>query len=220
MKLGKLLLLLLSSFTFAQINTDRPSLSTGTHITPLRTFLLENGINYSHSEKNFSLNVVARTGISSLPKSEISIGTDLSLSGKENSYVLGTKIQIAASEDENKPQFAVYADTNFKNYSFSGLLDQKLNKNMELTLNMGYEKAEALDMFTFISTVNKDLSPSLSVYGEYFSEFSQNTSPSHGLDAGIAYIIQPHAQIDFAAGSYLNHFKDNYFLTFGFSYEL
>lgn len=218
MKLKILLLLILPSFYWAQISTDRPGFGTGTSIVNPGNLQLESGLDYQRSNSVYSSAHLLRLGV--VKDWEIRLETTQNFSDSdESTYGFSTKYKIL-DEDESFLPLTIVGTSDFKfdNYSVFLVSDKSLTKNLSLQGNLGYKKSEKDDILFVVSTFGYSLGNKWSVFAEYFGNYAQSFHPDHNIDFGTAYLASKNLQFDLAFGSHLDNVSENHFVNAGISY--
>lgn len=199
------LLFFISINVFGQISeniiTDRPDQSEGTYVIPSQRFQFENGIVYTQND--FAYEFMLRYGLSK--NNEIRLESDLAYSSKHlltNILVVSVKQQIS----QQKKYFPAVTIVGYMGFDYES---KKINPDLLLALeqdfekfyfvmNIGSKKGFQNGIYTF--QTGFPITSKTTFYSEYFLIFSEKSSPNHGFDTGLLYILKPNLQLDLSAG--------------------
>ncbi len=224
------------------INTDRPDQSDGTYILPQKKFQLETGINFFQSPREFTditQSTLLRYGISKTSEVRLLINEGLikeedvagrsfvlypaALSAKHALFkerkiwpavtVVGyIKLPFGATKKYQLNRFAPTLLLAFQN---------DFTDKLSLGYNLGIARNGTGDINYYLATASFSavLSEKFSLFAEYFSQFNSVGGPSHNMDTGLQFLLNPRLQLDMAAGSSLFDKGATTFETFGVSYR-
>jgi hypothetical protein len=227
---------------------DRPGFATPPDLISQQVFEVEEGIQYESStdgiirNKNIQLSsVLLRYGL--FEKAEIRIQTDYAYNIKDgvihstiygfDPVTIGTKIKVIEQKGV-MPNFSLL----FKlTMPFLGkaefrpdntapsiylLFSNDLSESVNLCYNygMGWDGSSTIPTHFCAVCLGVNLNDEISTFVESYGYLNQTTKPKLYIDAGFAYLITEHLQIDLTAAGYLNSFKDYYLFSTGFAWEI
>ena len=201
------------SFTnnFAQISTDRPDQTEGTHVLKNGNFQIESGWTFNSDEG--SLNNLLRIG--TFKGIELRFSTNL-ISGHEDMTGLfpsldnlefGAKFKILDKKETlTKISFLSHLSVSTKYSDNSGgllnriLVSHELSESFELAYNLGYTKYFEQDngLVVYSLVVAKSFG-NLGAFVEIFGDSYSN------WDLGITYLIKDNLQADISYGQGINN---------------
>lgn len=218
------LLLSINLLAFSQeadlINTDRPDQSEGTYILNKKNFQAEGGINFS--EGSTVNNFMLRYGVAK--NTEIRAETNIYWQSKNplNNFVFSMKQRII--KKENMPNFALVGYLNYDN-----LAAQKVTADVLLAVDYDFTQkwcfvynigsSNGFENAIITSQIGYSITDYIYTFVEYFGVFNPKITPTHNVDTGILYIINPNFQVDIAAGRSLFSENADYFVTLGIAYR-
>ena len=208
-----ILIIFILSFTnnFAQISTDRPDQTEGTHVLKNGNFQIESG--WTFNSDGGSLNNLLRIG--TFKGIELRFSTNL-ISGHEDMTGLfpsldnlefGAKFKILdKKETSTKISFLSHLSLSTKYSDNSGgllnriLVSHELSESFELAYNLGYSKYFEQDngLVVYSLVVAKsfgNLGAFVEIFGESYSSW----------DLGITYLIKDNLQADISYGQGINN---------------
>ena len=223
------------------INTDRPDQSDGTYILPQKNFQAETGINffqYSGLFTDITQSTMLRYGTGK--NSEVRLLINEGFSKEEN--LPGRKFVFFPAAISAK--YALYKERKIwpavtavayiklpiasKKYhlnrfapTFLLAFQNDFTDKIGLGYNFGITRNGTDDINYYLTTASFSaaLSERFSLFIEYFSQFNTGGGPSHNMDTGLQFLINPRLQLDMAAGSSLFDNGGTAFETFGVSYR-
>ena len=223
------------------INTDRPDQSDGTYILPPKNLQLETGINIFQSSGLFTdimQSTMLRYGSGKKSEVRLLINEGFSKEGNlsERKFVfypaaISTKYALY-KERKIWPAVTAVAYIKLpiasKKYqlnrfapSFLLAFQNDFSDKLGLGYNFGITRNGTDDINYYLTTASFSavLSEKFSLFIEYFSQFNTTGGPSHNMDTGLQFLINPRLQLDMAAGSSLFDNGETAFETFGVSYR-
>jgi hypothetical protein len=227
---------------------DRPGFATPPDIITRRVFEVEEGIQYENSTDGIMQNqnillssVLLRYGL--LENAEVRIQTDYAYNIKDgithsevygfNPLTIGTKIKLVEQQgvvpnlsllfNVTMPFFGK-ADFRPENAapSFYLLMSNDITEVINFCYNYGmiWDGSSSIPTHFYAVCLSVNLNDKLSTFIENYGFLNKTTKPEFYLDAGFAYLITNHFQIDLTAAGYLNSFKDYYLFNIGFAWEI
>jgi len=225
---------------------DRPGFATPPDIIHKNVFEIEEGIQYENStdgvirNQNFLFSsVLLRYGLSE--NAEIRIGTDFAYNISDglnhnvvygfNPITIGTKIKLIDQQGV-VPNFSLLFNLTLpfigKNEfrpdnaapSFYLLMANDLSEMVNLCYNYGiiWNGSSSIPTHFYAVCLGVNLTDELSTFIESYGFLTQTTKPDFYLDAGFAYMVTDHLQVDLTAAGHLNSFKNYYLFNIGFAW--
>lgn len=221
-----------------EISVDRPDQTDGVHLVPTGSLQIESGLAAVRSSKvyNYETQLMApalllRYGISEKFEARLFYQSERLIRNPDNTVdssadniTAGTKIRILHNEDSKTGiaflagwTFPVMFDKQSNNYSiFESKISvsHKMNDKTDLGYNIGFVVlGENPLAFIFTLIMGYSTGPRSNIFIETFGEISKAEGRKFSFDAGYSYLIRKNFQIDFAAGTGINH--KMFFLTTG-----
>ena len=227
---------------------DRPGFATPPDLIALNVIEVEEGIQYENStdgimrNQNIQLSsVLLRYGL--FKKAEIRIQTDYAYNIKDGGIhsvisgfdpvSIGTKIKVIEQQGV-MPNFSLLfnltmpylgkAEFRPKNTapSIYLLFSNDLSEKVNLCYNYGliWDGSSTVPTHFYAACLGINLNDELSTFVEGYGYLNQTTNPKLYIDAGFAYLITEHLQIDLTAAGYINSFKDYYLFNIGFAWKI
>ena len=201
------------SFTnnFAQISTDRPDQTEGTHVLKNGNFQIESGWTFNSDEG--SLNNLLRIGTFKgielrFSTNLISVHEDMTgLFPSLDNLEFGAKFKILDKKETlTKISFLSHLSLSTEYSDYSGgllnriLVSHELSESFELAYNLGYSKYFEQDngLLVYSLVVAKsfgNLGAFVEIFGESYSSW----------DLGITYLIKDNLQADISYGQGINN---------------
>jgi hypothetical protein len=227
---------------------DRPGFATPPDIIHKNVFEVEEGIQYENSRdgiirnQNFLFSsVLLRYGL--LENAEIRIETDFAYNITDgvnhtvvygfNPITIGTKVKLLEQQgvvpnfsllfnltlpfigkDEFRPDNAAP--------SFYLLMANDLSEIVNLCYNYGmiWDGSSSDPTHFYAVCLGVNLTDELSTFIEGYGFLNHTAKPEFYIDAGFAYLVTDHLQVDLTTAGHLNSFKDYYLLNIGFAWEM
>jgi Putative MetA-pathway of phenol degradation len=227
---------------------DRPGFATPPDIITRNIFEVEEGIQYENSTDGIMRNqnllfssLLLRYGLAE--NAELRIQTDYAYNKKDsvtssvvyglNPMTIGTKVKLV-EQQKVVPNFSLLFNLTLpfigKNEfrpenvapSFYLLMSNDLSETVNLCYNYGmiWDGSSPIPTHFFAVCLGVNLNNELSTFIESYGFSNQPTKPEFYIDAGLAYLITDHLQIDLTAAGYLNSFKDYYLINIGLAWEI
>jgi hypothetical protein len=228
--------------------SDRPGTGTPPDIVTINDFEVEEGIQYESvtdgimRNQNFLLSsVLFRYGLTE--NSEIRIQSDYAYNKSDsvvssivygfNPVTIGAKVKLF-EQLGIKPNFSLLLNLTLpfigKNEfrpdnmapSIYLLMANDLSETVNLCYNYGmiWDGSSTVPTHFYAVCLGVNLNDELSTFVEGYGYLNQTTQPKLYFDAGFAYLITEHLQIDLTAAGYINSFKDYYLFNIGFAWEI
>ncbi|ATA75011.1 transporter [Capnocytophaga sp. H2931] len=204
-----------------EINTDRPDQSEGVYTLSPKKLQFENG--FTFAENSFADNLMLRYGL--WQGTEVRFSTDISKIKSEKWQVGNLFVSVKQhllSENEWIPSITLvgYGGYDFRDKTFKPdvclAFENTLSEQFLLAYNIG--TAEKFQNLTTTFQVGYAPLKEVYLFVEYFAVFNTETLPSHNIDTGVLYMLNPKFQIDVAFGRALFSSSADFFVTTGFSY--
>ena len=221
------------------IGTGRPSFGTGTTPVPVGHFQLESGYQYTEdgdSKTHTFPQFLARYGV--YDGIELRVGwTGLIIpEGGDNGTTdlrFGAKLAVRKQDGfvpamAFQPSFTVPTG----DASASDQIDPQVQ--FPLAWSVGENVTVLANLLLGTSSVGHDTRPvyaqsllvgyaltdRLNVFGEYFGVNTQDRAETHNVDAGVLFLLNDNAQLDFVIGGGLNEQADDFFVGAGYSFRI
>ena len=226
--------LLISSFSWGQISTDRPDQTEASVVLPKNMLQIESGVIFQDEEV---FNTLFRYGISE--KFELRLNTNyLQLDSPDGLNIpsprfgdieIGAKIQIFKSlESSTSIAFLTHLSlpTASKYYTNGGygtlnrfLISHDLSDTFSIGYNLGYNKIYGQKgLFVYTLALAKSIN-SWGVYAELYGEEAKGDS-QFNFDAGLTYLIKDGFQLDISFGEGINNELSYFSLGASWNYNL
>ena len=221
------------------IGTGRPSFGTGTTPVPVGHFQLESGYQYTEdgdSKTHTFPQFLARYGVFDGIELRVSwTGLVIPEGGDSGTTDLrfGTKLAVRKQDGfvpamAFQPSFTVPTG----DASASDQLDPQVQ--FPLAWSVGENVSVLANLVLGTSSVGHDTRPvyaqsllvgyaltdRLNVFGEYFGVNTQDRAETHNVDAGVLFLLNDNAQLDFVIGGGLNEQADDFFVGAGYSFRI
>jgi outer membrane putative beta-barrel porin/alpha-amylase len=226
-----------------EMNADRPDQTEEVHLVPKKRFMVESGFistRFDSGRNALIVRTMLRYGITK----GVEIGL-LTEQGRErnryieetvqSTYPVAARLKVALLEKHKwLPDITLvsYVQLPFgkndegKNArgSISALLAfmHELSDKWRFEYNAGFQQ-EAFDHkfgWQVYTSLHYKLTEKLESFVGSYSQFERDQHPFHNMDAGLAYKIKEHFQVDIAGGTSINYHEQNEFLTVGFAVML
>jgi hypothetical protein len=208
---------------FAQISTDRPDQTEGTHVLKNGDFQIESGWTFDSDEG--SLNNLLRIG--TFKGIELRLNTNLisvksfdeidNPSGtKLSSLEIGAKFNLLnKTSSSTKVSLLTHLALGVGDYNNEGILSRllfshDLSESFQLSYNLGYNKyfennseVDSTGIFVYSLVLSKSFGP-VGTFIEVFGNSSSNQAQSN-CDLGLTYLIKDNLQVDFSYGKGINN---------------
>ena len=203
---------------FAQISTDRPDQTEGTHVLKNGDFQIESG--WTFNSDGGSLNNLLRIG--TFKGIELRLNTNLTSvksfdeidnpSGtKLSSLEIGAKFNLLnKTSSSTKVSLLTHLALGVGDYNNEGILSRllfshDLSESFQLAYNLGYNKyfennseVNSTGIFVYSLVLSKSFGP-LGTFIEVFGNSGSNQAQSN-WDLGLTYLIKDNLQVDFSYG--------------------
>jgi hypothetical protein len=208
---------------FAQISTDRPDQTEGTHVLKNGDFQIESG--WTFNSDGGSLNNLLRIG--TFKGIELRLNTNLisvksfdeidNPSGtKLSSLEIGAKFNLLKkTSSSTKVSLLTHLALGVGDYNNEGILSRllfshDLSESFQLAYNLGYNKyfennseVNSTGIFVYSLVLSKSFGP-LGTFIEVFGNSGSNQAQSN-WDLGLTYLIKDNLQVDFSYGKGINN---------------
>jgi hypothetical protein len=208
---------------FAQISTDRPDQTEGTHVLKNGDFQIESG--WTFNSDGGSLNNLLRIG--TFKGIELRLNTNLTSvksfdeidnpSGtKLSSFEIGAKFNLLnKTSSSTKVSLLTHLALGVGDYNNEGILSRllfshDLSESFQLSYNLGYNKyfennseVDSTGIFVYSLVLSKSFGP-VGTFIEVFGNSSSNQAQSN-CDLGLTYLIKDNLQVDFSYGKGINN---------------
>ena len=208
---------------FAQISTDRPDQTEGTHVLKNGDFQIESG--WTFNSDGGSLNNLLRIG--TFKGIELRLNTNLTSvksfdeidnpSGtKLSSLEIGAKFNLLnKTSSSTKVSLLTHLALGVGDYNNEGILSRllfshDLSESFQLAYNLGYNKyfennseVNSTGIFVYSLVLSKSFGP-VGTFIEVFGNSSSNQAQSN-WDLGLTYLIKDNLQVDFSYGKGINN---------------
>jgi hypothetical protein len=208
---------------FAQISTDRPDQTEGTHVLKNGDFQIESG--WTFNSDGGSLNNLLRIG--TFKGIELRLNTNLisvksfdeidNPSGtKLSSLDIGAKFNLLKkTSSSTKVSLLTHLALGVGDYNNEGILSRllfshDLSESFQLAYNLGYNKyfennseVDSTGIFVYSLVLSKSFGP-LGTFIEVFGNSGSNQAQSN-WDLGLTYLIKDNLQVDFSYGKGINN---------------
>jgi hypothetical protein len=208
---------------FAQISTDRPDQTEGTHVLKNGDFQIESG--WTFNSDGGSLNNLLRIG--TFKGIELRLNTNLisvksfdeidNPSGtKLSSLDIGAKFNLLKkTSSSTKVSLLTHLALGVGDYNNEGILSRllfshDLSESFQLAYNLGYNKyfennseVDSTGIFVYSLVLSKSFGP-VGTFIEVFGNSSSNQAQSN-WDLGLTYLIKDNLQVDFSYGKGINN---------------
>jgi hypothetical protein len=208
---------------FAQISTDRPDQTEGTHVLKNGDFQIESG--WTFNSDGGSLNNLLRIG--TFKGIELRLNTNLisvksfdeidNPSGtKLSSLDIGAKFNLLKkTSSSTKVSLLTHLALGVGDYNNEGILSRllfshDLSESFQLAYNLGYNKyfennseVNSTGIFVYSLVLSKSFGP-LGTFIEVFGNSGSNQAQSN-WDLGLTYLIKDNLQVDFSYGKGINN---------------
>jgi hypothetical protein len=208
---------------FAQISTDRPDQTEGTHVLKNGDFQIESG--WTFNSDGGSLNNLLRIG--TFKGIELRLNTNLTSvksfdeidnpSGtKLSSLEIGAKFNLLnKTSSSTKVSLLTHLALGVGDYNNEGILSRllfshDLSESFQLAYNLGYNKyfennseVDSTGIFVYSLVLSKSFGP-VGTFIEVFGNSSSNQAQSN-WDLGLTYLIKDNLQVDFSYGKGINN---------------
>jgi hypothetical protein len=208
---------------FAQISTDRPDQTEGTHVLKNGDFQIESG--WTFNSDGGSLNNLLRIG--TFKGIELRLNTNLTSvksfdeidnpSGtKLSSLEIGAKFNLLnKTSSSTKVSLLTHLSLGVGDYNNEGILSRllfshDLSESFQLAYNLGYNKyfennseVDSTGIFVYSLVLSKSFGP-VGTFIEVFGNSSSNQAQSN-WDLGLTYLIKDNLQVDFSYGKGINN---------------
>ena len=91
---------------------------------------------------------------------------------------------------------------------------------MAVNIGAAYDSNLKTKIYSLTASVGYELTNRIGAFTEYFSNYTNEFSPQHNLDAGIVYLIKKNIQIDVSLGTIIVSDDTDFFGVVGFSVRL
>lgn len=203
---------------FAQISTDRPDQTEGTHVLKNGDFQIESG--WTFNSDGGSLNNLLRIG--TFKGIELRLNTNLTSvksfdeidnpSGtKLSSLEIGAKFNLLnKTSSSTKVSLLTHLALGVGDYNNEGILSRllfshDLSESFQLSYNLGYNKyfennseVDSTGIFVYSLVLSKSFGP-VGTFIEVFGNSGSNQAQSN-WDLGLTYLIKDNLQVDFSYG--------------------
>lgn len=208
---------------FAQISTDRPDQTEGTHVLKNGDFQIESG--WTFNSDGGSLNNLLRIG--TFKGIELRLNTNLisvksfdeidNPSGtKLSSLDIGAKFNLLKkTSSSTKVSLLTHLALGVGDYNNEGILSRllfshDLSESFQLAYNLGYNKyfennseVNSTGIFVYSLVLSKSFGP-VGTFIEVFGNSGSNQAQSN-WDLGLTYLIKDNLQVDFSYGKGINN---------------
>lgn len=217
------------------IDTDRPDQSDGVFTLPSGKFQVETGFIYGKAVDDYFMNnTMVRLGLTQSTEVRLAVdygrqtGTTglmpVGLSIKQNLWhekgALPTTTLIGTI---NLP---FLASTPFKTDKVSWGLTLAFENGLSDKFTLAYNFGTFTDGFTneliwlWTTNLGYSVSDKVSIFAEYFGNYTEVAQPSHNADIGLLWLLQENLQLDLAMGTRIfDQAEKDQFVTVGFSYR-
>jgi hypothetical protein len=227
---------------------DRPGMATPPAILGTRSFQIEDGFQHENTtdgitqyENYLFSSLLVRYGISK--HFEVRIQTDYaenkerststsSITGL-NPVTIGSKIKLVRQQ-KILPNISLLLNVTFpyvgkKEFlpynpapSFYILMSNDITQKLNVCYNYGmiWDGSSSSPTHFSALSLGANLDSRWSTFIEGYGFSNQSTKPAYYIDAGFAYLITGHLQIDLSAAGSLNSFTNYYMLNTGIAWKI
>ena len=228
--------------------SDRPGTGTPPDVVTENTFEVEEGIQYENVTDGIMRNqnilfssVLLRYGLTE--NAELRIQTDYAYNKNDslistvvygfNPITIGTKIKLL-EQPGVVPNFSLLFNLTLPFIgkdefrpdntapSFYLLMANDISESINLCYNYGmiWDGSSSVPIHFYAICLGVNLNDELSTFIESYGFINKTAKPDFYLDAGLAYLVTDHLQVDLTAAGYLNSYKDYYLFNIGFAWEI
>lgn len=228
---------------------DRPGMATPPNILTAKHFQIEDGFQYEKNDngilrnenllfssllfrygvvKNFELriqsdyayNKIKDTATTSIiyGLNPITLGSKINLIEQKRaiptiSFLFNLTLPFVGNKEFKPDNFAP---------SFFLLFSNDISEKLNVSYNYGmsWDGSSSEPTHFYALCLGANLNSNWSTFIEGYGFSNQQTNSSFYIDAGFAYLINDHLQIDLSAVGYLNSFLDYYLLNAGIAWKI
>lgn len=227
---------------------DRPGIATPPDILTTRSLQLEDGFQYenstdgiTHNENYLFSSLLLRYGV--IKNAEVRIQTDYAYNKEEsnttskikglNPITIGTKIKLSGQR-KILPNVTLLLNVTLpylgkKEFrpdklapSLYVLMSNDISQKLNVCYNYGmiWDGSSSSPTHFYALCLGANIDSRWSTFIEGYGFSNQSTRPANYIDAGFAYLITGHLQIDLSAAGYLNSFTNYYLLNTGIAWKI
>jgi hypothetical protein len=149
--------------------------------------------------------------------SPIALGVKIKLSDENGYWPQAGLISHIVLKSGHREFSPTYTAANFR-FTFCHTLSDKFSLSYNLGVRWDGRTPEATFLYTL--SLGYELSPKAAVFVESYSFFTEGGRTDHRFDGGFTYKLTPVIQLDLSAGTGLNRYAPDYFVSAGISFRL
>lgn len=228
--------------------SDRPGMGTPPDILATRSLQIEDGFQYVNTtdgiiryENYLFSSLLVRYGVSKRFEMRIQtdyaenkeISTSTSAISGLNPVTIGSKIKLV-QQRKFLPNISLLLNVTLPYVgrrefrpdnlapSFFLLMSNDITQKLNVCYNYGiiWDGSSSSPTHFYALCLGANLDSRWSTFIEGYGFSNKSTTPVYYIDAGFAYLITGHLQIDLSAAGYLNSFADYYLLNTGIAWKI